>query len=147
MSLFIGVDVGSTSVRAVVVDAQGKVLAKSTRKIKTLRFHPNMVEQSSDNIWDSTVGCLEEVVLTVDSTKIKSIGFDATCSLVALNEDGQPVHVGKVAHASVVGEEVENVISWMDQRACAEAEEINGIGGDVLKYVGGSISPEMQLPK
>jgi FGGY-family pentulose kinase len=35
----------------------------------------------------------------------------------------------------------------MDHRAVAEASEINVGGHDVLRYVGGTISPEMQSPK
>jgi len=39
------------------------------------------------------------------------------------------------------------VIVWMDHRALAEAEAINQTGHEVLRYVGGSISPEMETPK
>ena len=35
----------------------------------------------------------------------------------------------------------------MDHRAVGEAREINGTADDVLRYVGGSISPEMEVPK
>ena len=35
----------------------------------------------------------------------------------------------------------------MDHRAIAEAREINETQDDVLRYVGGSISPEMEMPK
>lgn len=45
------------------------------------------------------------------------------------------------------GETEQNVILWMDHRAIAEAGLINNVKSDVLKYVGGSISPEMQMPK
>jgi len=40
-----------------------------------------------------------------------------------------------------------NVIVWMDHRAVEQAERINRTGHDVLRYVGGVISPEMQTPK
>src|SRR5437763_8734795 len=35
----------------------------------------------------------------------------------------------------------------MDHRAMAETDEINAGGHDVLKYVGGRLSPEMETPK
>ena len=40
-----------------------------------------------------------------------------------------------------------NVIVWMDHRATAEAGLINAGHHEVLNYVGGRISPEMQPPK
>lgn len=40
-----------------------------------------------------------------------------------------------------------NVIMWMDHRAGAEAKFINATNHEVLNYVGGSISLEMETPK
>jgi FGGY-family pentulose kinase len=77
----------------------------------------------------------------VDEKNIGGIGFDATCSLVALDGDDAPVSV------SPTGDPRWNVIVWMDHRALAETEEINALGHPVLQYVGGVISPEMQTPK
>jgi FGGY-family pentulose kinase len=45
------------------------------------------------------------------------------------------------------GRDEQNVIVWMDHRAIAEAAAINATGHEVLKYVGGTISPEMETPK
>src|SRR5699024_10592019 len=43
--------------------------------------------------------------------------------------------------------EEQNIIVWMEHRAKREAEQINQTGHEVLDYVGGKISPEMQTPK
>jgi len=40
-----------------------------------------------------------------------------------------------------------DIILWADHRASKEANEINASGSDVLKYVGGTMSLEMELPK
>ena len=77
----------------------------------------------------------------VDSSRVKGVGFTGTCSLVVLGVDGRPVS------ASGSGDDARNVVLWMDHRAVGEAAEINATGHDVLKYVGGIISPEMQAPK
>ena len=55
--------------------------------------------------------------------------------------DGAPVTV------SGSGDPQRNVIVWMDHRAIGEAREINDTQDEVLRYVGGSISPEMEMPK
>jgi D-ribulokinase len=69
------------------------------------------------------------------------VGFDATCSLVVVDAAGRPLTV------SSSGDPLRNVIVWMDHRAMAEARRVNEIKDEVLRYVGGSISPEMEIPK
>lgn len=72
---------------------------------------------------------------------IAGIGFDATCSLVAIDVDDRPVSL------SSHGSDEQNIILWMDHRAAEEAVAINATGHPLLKYVGGQVSLEMQCPK
>lgn len=72
---------------------------------------------------------------------IRSIGFDATCSLVVVDEKYEPVSV------SLSGKDEQNIIMWLDHRAHAEAATINASSDDVLKNFGGKISLEMQPGK
>lgn len=78
MSLFIGVDVGSCSVRSIVVDEHGKVHSRTTRPIQTWRPEPNHVEQSSADIWTATKDCIRAAVETIEAANVKGIGFDAS---------------------------------------------------------------------
>ncbi len=48
---------------------------------------------------------------------------------------------------SASGDSRRNVIVWMDHRAVTEARLINDTQDEVLRYVGGAISPEMEMPK
>lgn len=72
---------------------------------------------------------------------IVGIGFDATCSLVALDEAGMPVTL------STTGATEQNIILWMDHRADVETLRINATHHPLLRYVGGQVSLEMQCPK
>ena len=47
----------------------------------------------------------------------------------------------------IVGASDRDVIMWMDHRAARQADVINSTRHQVLDYVGGSISLEMQMPK
>ncbi|KAG1668417.1 FGGY carbohydrate kinase domain-containing protein [Nymphon striatum] len=77
----------------------------------------------------------------MDKSEIRGIGFDATCSLVVLDENENSVTV------SPDGDPNQNVVMWMDHRAKDEADFITQVNHPILKYVGGKISLEMQPPK
>ncbi|MBD1556319.1 FGGY-family carbohydrate kinase [Vibrio sp. S9_S30] len=139
----VGVDVGTGSARAGVYDLQGKEL--STAKYDVLMFSNENAryEQSSDQIWDAVGGCVRAAVSKagIDKHHVIGISFDATCSLVVIGDEDQPLPVGSHNNAD------RNVIVWMDQRATPQAKRINEEGHSVLHYVGNRISPEMETPK
>lgn len=139
----IGVDVGSGSVRAGVFDLAGHLLAHATRPITLKRYAGNRVEQSSNEIWQAVCQSIHEALAAagVASAGVRGIGFDATCSLVVLGQDGEPLPVGDASDPQ------RNIIVWMDHRATEQAERINATRHPVLHYVGGKISPEMETPK
>ena len=47
-------------------------------------------EQSSDDIWATVCRCVSDVVVD-DETKrlVRGVGFDATCSMVVVGQDGK----------------------------------------------------------
>lgn len=141
---YLGVDVGTGSARAGLFTGEGKLLSHHTEKIQVWRPEADFVEQSSEDIWKCVCTCVHEVVQKagVAAESVAGVGFDATCSLVAVAGDGAPVSV------SPSGNPQQNIIVWMDHRALKETEEVNHAGQfPVYDYVGGKISPEMQTPK
>ena len=142
-SYVIGVDVGTGSARAGVFDRKGRTLGIGVEPFQTWRPQPYFVEQSSDDIWRA-VGVAVRTSLAaakISPDQVAGISYDATCSLVVLDRSGHPLTV------DTEGDNQRNVIVWMDHRATAEAGEIDRGYHDVLRYVGGSISPEMETPK
>jgi FGGY-family pentulose kinase len=140
---YIGVDVGTSSTRAGVFDRTGKLIGMARHPIRTWHEAGDIVEQSSSDIWKACTASVRAAMAeaAIGPDAVKGIGFDATCSLVVLSSDGAPVT------GSGSGDINRNVIVWMDHRAVTEAREINETQDDVLRYVGGSISPEMEVPK
>lgn len=141
--VFVGIDVGTGSVRAGLFRSDGRLLAAAKHPIETWHQSGGIVEQSSDDIWVACSNAIRAALANaaLDARAVKGIGFDATCSLVVLDASMRPVSV------SPSGETRRNIIVWMDHRAVPEARAINEIGHDVLRYIGGSISPEMEMPK
>lgn len=140
---FIGIDVGTSSTRAGIFDEKGNLLATARHPIRIWYEAGDVVEQSSSDIWDACAASVRTAMAeaAISPNAVKAVGFDATCSLVLLDEAGAPLTV------SASGDNCRNVIVWMDHRATAEARLINETRDDVLRYVGGSISPEMEIPK
>ena len=141
--VYIGVDVGTGSARAGVFDARGQLLGTARHAIQIWYLPGDMVEQSSQDIWHACVQAIAGAVAEagIAPTQVAGIGFDATCSLVAVDADGGPVSI------SPTGEATRDVIVWMDHRATEQAARINATDEPVLRYVGGQISPEMETPK
>ena len=50
--LYIAVDVGTSSVRAAVVDGEGRIVKYSSEDIRIWQPMPKLYEQSSENIWE-----------------------------------------------------------------------------------------------
>ena len=140
---FIGIDVGTGSARAGVFDSKGVQTGSASAAIQMWKPAADFVEQSSENIWKQCCEVVRSAIekAGIDPKAVAGLGFDATCSLVALAADGQPVSV------SPTGSPEQNVIVWMDHRAVEQADRINATKHEVLQYVGGVISPEMESPK
>ena len=139
----IGIDVGTGSARAGLFNLKGELKATDKRDISTWHDGPVIVEQSSENIWAAICACVRGVVSKagIKPQQVIGIGADATCSLVVVDANGRPIGVGPS------GDDNRNIIVWMDHRALSQAARINAMGHDVLRYVGNSISPEMETPK
>lgn len=139
----IGIDIGTASARAGIFSQQGELIAQASRDIQVWKPKTDFVQQSSENIWGAICHSVKQAMAgsNIKPEQIAGIGFDATCSLVVLGKDNKPLTI------SPDHSDEQNVIVWMDHRAKGETDEINKKGHEVLKYVGGVISPEMQTPK
>jgi FGGY-family pentulose kinase len=141
--LVLAIDVGSTSARAGVFDLSGHMLSTASAPFDIHRPLTDHAEHDSEQIWSCVCVAVRQAVAGcgLPASRIGGVAFDATCSLVMLDADGAPVTV------STTGDDRWNVVMWADHRATAEAGEITATGHKVLDFVGGIVSPEMELPK
>jgi len=137
------VDVGTGSARAGVFDTAGHLLGRAEQPIAIQRPLADHAEHDSEDIWRAIGAAANAAreIAALPPESVVGISFDATCSLVALDGDDRPVSI------SSTGEDRWNTIVWMDHRALAEAEECTASGHVVLDFVGGVMSPEMEIPK
>ena len=142
-SLLVAVDVGTGSARAGVLTPQGALLGRAEKPIAMNRTDANHAEHDSEQIWSAVCAAVREAMTLADAQAEDVVGlsFDATCSLVVRDAAGAPLSV------STNGLARWDTILWLDHRALAEAEECTATGHEVLKYAGGVMSPEMEVPK
>jgi FGGY-family pentulose kinase len=133
--LFLGLDVGTQSVRAALYDPQGNCRAFATAPLKTTYPLPGRAEQDPVEWWQAACAAVPQAVAAAGAAPeaVAGIGLDCTaCTVVACRADGTPLRPA---------------LLWMDQRAYQEAEAISRTGDASLRYVSGVASPEWMLPK
>uniref|UniRef100_A0A3Q1IDX6 FGGY carbohydrate kinase domain-containing protein n=1 Tax=Anabas testudineus TaxID=64144 RepID=A0A3Q1IDX6_ANATE len=138
---YVGVDVGTASVRAALVTREGLLKSTAEEPISIWEPQCDHYVQSSTEIWEKCCTVVKKVTQGVKRNQVRGVGFDATCSLVVLDQNLQPVPVTQD------GDRQRNVVMWMDHRAAEQAARITNTGHQVLSRVGGVMSPEMQPPK
>jgi len=100
------------------------------------------------DIWRCICQCVHRALSqhNIDPTTVRGIGFDATCSLAVFSHDtDEPVPVTGPNFSNDGNDR--NVILWLDHRPVEETAKINGTGHNLLRYVGGKMSIEMEIPK
>lgn len=146
---YIGVDIGTGSVRASLVTADGHNYSASRNIV--MQVHPRYstyITQSAQEILAAAKDSIAQVMAQANSRTINGIAFAATCSMVVYeydDESGRWVPHG-CDFASLQPDQ--NVILWMDSRAVSDCVYLNThMSSRDLSRVGGNYIPEMGLPK
>ncbi|KAH7045820.1 FGGY family of carbohydrate kinase [Macrophomina phaseolina] len=146
---YIGVDVGTGSARACIMNDQGDIVGLASENIGLWQPQTGYYEQSTTDIWRCICSSIRRALdqHNIDATTVRGIGFDATCSLSVFNaETDEPVCVTGPNFDNRDGND-RNVILWLDHRPVDETVKINNTNHNLLRYVGGKMSIEMEIPK
>ena len=112
MECFVGIDVGTSSARAVAIDMNGQTLATGQCEYDIIKPELNQAEQNMDHLWNSTVEAIKQMLAKAPELKndIKGIGFSGQMhGLVMVDKDMKPIR---------------NAIIWADQRSAAQIQHI-----------------------
>jgi FGGY-family pentulose kinase len=133
--LVLGLDVGTQSLRAALVDLEGRTVAFGVAPIETTYPRPTWAEQDPGQWWAAARAAVQSSLAQAGAAaeQVIAIGLDCTaCTVLACNQQGTPLRPA---------------LLWMDQRSYREADAISATGDRVLRYVSGKVSPEWMLPK
>lgn len=133
--MILGIDIGTTSLKAAVFDQRGEQRAAAVVEYTLLTPDVQFVEAPCGIYLESIVKCMEAIRAkgTVDTGEIRVISFSVQGeTLCLLDGEGNPLG---------------NAIVWMDNRAGDEAEQLREKFGDELCYrITGQVSFEACWP-
>ncbi|MEN4042885.1 MAG: FGGY family carbohydrate kinase [Anaerolineaceae bacterium] len=105
--VLIGLDVGTSSVKAAMFDLRGYLMAKAAVPIRLYSPAPGWFEQEPDEWWRAAVQILQEIIQNTRQAQVLALGLSGQCpSHVLVTHDHHPIG---------------RAIIWRDQRAAAEA--------------------------
>lgn len=116
MSYVLGIDKGTSVVKAVVFDAAGKARGQAQRRVEVLAPHPGWHEENPERTWELTTAVIREAIAAVgiDGSAIKGIGISG--------------HMGGAWLVDGNGHPTRNAICWPDERAQPEQMQIERAG-------------------
>jgi glycerol kinase len=115
--LLLALDLGTTSVRALLVDAGGGVLSRASRPLAARFPGPGRVEQDPRELEEASLAVLREALAAArrGAREVAGIGI-ATQRAVALAWDAES------------GEALAPMLGWQDARAAARVAELRAAG-------------------
>ncbi len=113
--LFIGVDLGTSAVKLLLVDDKGAILNTVTKEYPLCFPRPGWSEQRCEDWWNACLVGIPELLNGFDASKVAGIGAGGQMhGLVALDKDDNVIRPA---------------ILWNDGRTFEEVEYLNGVIG------------------
>src|SRR5437763_9386831 len=108
MDYFLGVDIGTTSLKAIAFNDRGEAVCKHSVAYEMQHPQPAFSEQNSNEIFDAVVLSINKIVDALQPAKPVLVSFSAMMhSLIAVDKEGKPLTACMI---------------WADNRAAAIAD-------------------------
>ena len=135
MATYLGLDIGTSSVKALLVDATQRVLAIGNAPLDVSRPHPLWSEQEPEHWWQATLAAVAEVRATAPAARRELAGIGLS---------GQ-MHGATLLDAA--GRVLRPAILWNDGRSGAECAELHRLLPDLTTRAGNIAMPGFTAPK
>ncbi len=117
MSYYLGIDIGTSSTKTILIDPEGNILAEATATYGLSIPKPLWSEQDPEDWWQATVKTVREVVKKagIDKAAVKAIGLSGQMhGSVFLDKDMKVIRPA---------------LLWNDQRTAAQCQQIEQLAG------------------
>lgn len=135
MAYLLGIDVGTTGSKALLIDERGEVVASATEEYPMYTPYPLWAEQEPEDWWQATVKSISRVMKGRSAADVKGVGLTGQMhGLVLLDKEGKVLR---------------RCIMWNDQRTapqCASITEKIGLKR-LLELTGNPVLPGFTAPK
>lgn len=111
--LYIGIDLGTTGCRAMVVDKDGAIQAEASAPIVAPQRNDDEVTQDPTIWWKAVSGCLQHLLKQIDPARVQALAVDGTSGTLLLTDDK--------------GSPVSPAMMYNDQRAVEQAKKIGAL--------------------
>lgn len=112
MTAFLGIDAGTTALKAALFDEDGRMLALDRQEYQLITPSPTIVELDASAYWDACCAAVRNVIAAsnIDANDIASLAISSQGeTLIPVDAEGNPVR---------------RAIVWLDNRAVDEAQMI-----------------------
>ncbi|MGN0370494.1 MAG: xylulokinase [Butyrivibrio sp.] len=125
--LYIGVDLGTSAVKLLLMDSEGQIINIVSREYPLYFPHPGWSEQHPEDWFSNTMEGIKELIADVDKSQVAGISFGGQMhGLVILDENDEVIRPA---------------ILWNDGRTTEECDYLNNaIGKDTLSKYTANIS-------
>ncbi|KQN03216.1 xylulose kinase [Sphingomonas sp. Leaf230] len=130
--MFLGIDIGTSGVKAVVLDQHGSVVGQGTAALTVQRPHPLWSEQDPDAWWKATIAAVQAIDPSVRRS-VRGVGLAGQMhGATLLDADDKPLRPA---------------ILWNDGRCFAECEALERAVPDLRTISGNIAMPGFTAPK
>jgi len=135
MATYLGLDIGTSSVKALLIDAAQRVVAVGTAPLEVSRPLPLWSEQDPEHWWQATLAAVAEV---------RAAAPEAWRALAGIGLSGQ-------MHGATLLDGADRVlrpaILWNDGRSGAECADLHRLVPDLARRAGNIAMPGFTAPK
>ena len=126
----VGVDIGTGGPKAVLVDADGRVIATTSRRSSLYQPSPGIVEEDPEFQFQMVCECVAELLNTDAARRV-----GAGANLAAIGVSGQ---MAGVIGIGADGRNVTPYDSWLDTRCAPYIAQMRDVAGDeIIRKTGG----------
>jgi len=128
----LGIDLGTSSVKVIILDTEGRTLSMSKADYKVMASLPGWAESDPSEWWRATVSAVQATVAQAPLARVSAIGLSGQMhGVVPTDKEGRPTRAA---------------LLWADTRAEAELERYQALPAVMLERLANPLVPGMAGP-